>query len=63
MPGAKEDPEMRDIPVVMLTARSEVESRIKGLEIGAHDYVAKPFETAELVARIRAALRVKSAPR
>src|SRR3990170_261535 len=43
----------------MMTARSETDSRIKGLELGAHDYVGKPFETAELVARIRAALRVK----
>jgi two-component system cell cycle response regulator len=55
----KADPEVRDIPVIMMTARSELDSRIKGLDLGAHDYVAKPFETAELVARIRAALRVK----
>ena len=55
----KQDPAVRDIPVIMMTARSEIDSRIKGLEIGAHDYVPKPFETAELVARIRAALRVK----
>jgi len=56
----KEDPETRDIPVVLLTARSEVESRIKGLEIGAHDYIPKPFDATELVARVRAALRVKT---
>ncbi len=56
----KEDPETRDIPVVLLTARSEVESRIKGLEIGAHDYIPKPFDATELIARVRAALRVKS---
>jgi two-component system cell cycle response regulator len=55
----KADPDVCDIPVIMMTARSEIDSRIKGLELGAHDYVAKPFETAELVARIRAALRVK----
>ncbi len=55
----KQDPEARDIPVIMMTARSELDSRIKGLDLGAHDYVAKPFEAAELVARIRAALRVK----
>jgi two-component system cell cycle response regulator len=55
----KADAIVRDIPVIMMTARSEVDSRIKGLEMGAHDYVAKPFETAELIARIRAALRVK----
>ncbi len=55
----KQEPEVRDIPVIMMTARSELESRIKGLELGAHDYVAKPFEAPELMARIRAALRVK----
>lgn len=55
----KADETVRDIPVIMMTAQSETDSRIKGLELGAHDYVAKPFETAELVARIRAALRVK----
>jgi diguanylate cyclase (GGDEF)-like protein len=55
----KADALVRDIPVIMMTARSEVDSRIKGLEMGAHDYVPKPFEASELVARIRAALRVK----
>jgi len=56
----KQDAEIRDIPVVLMTARTEVDSRIKGLELGAHDYVTKPFETAELLARVRAALRVKA---
>jgi diguanylate cyclase (GGDEF)-like protein len=56
----KDDPETHDIPIVLLTARSEVESRIKGLEIGAHDYIPKPFDATELVARVRAALRVKA---
>ncbi|MGQ0549143.1 MAG: diguanylate cyclase [Armatimonadota bacterium] len=55
----KQDPHVRDIPVLLMTARAEVESRIKGLELGAHDYIPKPFETSELVARVRAALRVK----
>jgi diguanylate cyclase (GGDEF)-like protein len=55
----KADPDVQDIPVVMMTAKSEVESRVKGLDLGAHDYVSKPYETPELVARIRAALRVK----
>ena len=40
------------VPIVMLTARSEAESRIEGLEIGADDYVAKPFEPRELSLRI-----------
>lgn len=44
-------------PVIMLTARDEVQDRIKGLDFGADDYLAKPFAMAELVARIRAALR------
>jgi two-component system, OmpR family, response regulator RegX3 len=45
------------IPVVMLTARGEETDRIVGLELGADDYVSKPFSSAELVARIRAVLR------
>ena len=45
------------IPIIMLTARSEESERIVGLEIGADDYVAKPFSPNELVARVRALLR------
>ena len=45
------------VPVIMLTARGEERYRIKGLELGADDYVAKPFSPRELVARIRAVLR------
>ncbi|ETR78426.1 chemotaxis protein CheY [Afipia sp. P52-10] len=41
-----------DVPIIMLTARTEAESRIEGLQIGADDYVAKPFEPRELVLRI-----------
>jgi diguanylate cyclase (GGDEF)-like protein len=55
----KADADVQDIPVVMMTAKTEVESRVKGLDLGAHDYVSKPYETTELVARLRAALRVK----
>jgi len=47
----------RTIPVIMLTARAEESERIAGLEIGADDYIAKPFSPNELVARVRALLR------
>ncbi|MEM9169560.1 MAG: phosphate regulon transcriptional regulator PhoB [Pseudomonadota bacterium] len=50
-------PETRNLPVIMLTARSEETDRIRGLETGADDYMTKPFSTDELVARIRAVLR------
>ncbi len=46
-----------DVPIIMLTARGEVTDRIVGLEIGADDYLAKPFEPRELVARIQTILR------
>jgi two-component system OmpR family response regulator len=49
--------EARSIPVIFLTARGEATDRIVGLEIGADDYVVKPFEPRELVARIRSVLR------
>lgn len=46
-----------DLPIIMLTAKSEEEDRIKGLSIGADDYVVKPFSPRELVARVKALLR------
>ncbi|UCH45066.1 MAG: response regulator transcription factor [Nitrospiraceae bacterium] len=46
-----------DIPIIMLTAKSEEEDRVKGLGIGADDYVVKPFSPRELVARVKALLR------
>jgi two-component system OmpR family response regulator len=49
--------ETKDLPVIFLTARGEATDRIVGLEIGADDYVVKPFEPRELVARIRSVLR------
>jgi DNA-binding response OmpR family regulator len=51
-----------NIPIIMLTARGDVFDRISGLEIGADDYVAKPFEPRELVARIQTILRRMDAP-
>ena len=50
------------VPVLMLTARGETTDRIVGLEIGADDYLPKPFEPRELLARVRALLRRASAP-
>jgi len=50
-------PSFRNIPVIMLTARGDPTDKVIGLEIGAEDYVAKPFEPRELLARIRVVLR------
>jgi DNA-binding response OmpR family regulator len=52
-----------DVPIVMLTARGDEADRIVGLELGADDYLAKPFSPRELVARLRAVLRRRAAPR
>jgi two-component system, OmpR family, response regulator MtrA len=52
----------RRVPVVMLTARDEVEDRVVGLELGADDYVPKPFSPRELAARVKAVLR-RATPR
>ncbi|MGZ5309658.1 MAG: response regulator transcription factor [Solirubrobacterales bacterium] len=46
-----------DVPILILTARSETEDRVSGLDSGADDYIVKPFERQELLARIRALLR------
>ncbi|MBI5107270.1 MAG: heavy metal response regulator transcription factor [Rhodocyclales bacterium] len=47
----------RELPVLFLTARDQVEDRVKGLELGADDYLVKPFAFAELLARVRTLLR------
>ena len=50
------------VPIIMLTAKGDELSRIKGLELGADDYLAKPFNPDELMARVKAVLRRQSAP-
>ena len=49
--------EVSDVPIIMLTARDEVRDKVEGLDLGANDYVTKPFDTAELLARIRGTIR------
>ena len=55
--GLRADRATAGVPIIMLTARTEEADRVKGLELGADDYVAKPFSPNELVARIRALVR------
>jgi len=52
-----EEPRLRDVPIVMVTARVEEIDRLVGLDLGADDYVCKPFSARELVARVKAILR------
>ncbi len=52
-----------DVPIIMLTARTEESDRVAGLELGADDYVTKPFSAREMVARVRAVLRRTSGAR
>jgi two-component system KDP operon response regulator KdpE len=54
--------EFSDVPVVMLTARDDAMDKVKGLELGADDYVTKPFNHLELMARVRAVLRRMAMP-
>lgn len=56
----KEDEKYRHVPVVMITALGSREDRIKGIEAGADDFLTKPFDQAELLARIKVLLRIKS---
>src|SRR5687767_2010432 len=53
----RQDPATAAVPVIMLTARGDEVDRVVGLELGADDYVTKPFSPKELVARVRAVLR------
>lgn len=53
----KRDEVTADIPIIMLTAKGEEDNKIQGLEVGADDYITKPFSPRELVARLKAVLR------
>ncbi len=53
----KQNPRTRGVPIIMISARGEEEDRIKGLDTGADDYIAKPFSPREMIARIKAVLR------
>jgi two-component system, sensor histidine kinase and response regulator len=56
----RSDNEMSDVPVIFLSAESERESILKGFEVGAQDYVTKPFDSRELLARVKTQLDLKS---
>lgn len=56
----KNNPKTQDIPIIMLTAKGEEADIVTGLELGADDYITKPFSTRILIARIRTVLRRKS---
>ena len=59
----KQQPRTRDIPIIFLTGDSRVERRVEGLEMGAEDYITKPFHPPEVVARVRKALRAAARSR
>lgn len=54
--------EFSNVPIVILTARGEAQDRVRGLDLGADDYLVKPFSATELLARVRAVLRRAQAP-
>jgi two-component system KDP operon response regulator KdpE len=54
--------ELSDVPIVFLTARSEIRDVVRGLEMGADDYIVKPYDNDELIARVRAHLRRSPTP-
>src|SRR6202140_644314 len=60
--GIRRDPDLSATPIIFLTARASETDRIIGLEIGANDYVVKPFFVRELIARIRLQFRAQSSP-
>jgi DNA-binding response OmpR family regulator len=58
----KQEPKTATVPIIIVTARGEETDRVLGLELGADDYVTKPFSPRELVARVKAVLRRRAAP-
>ncbi|MBN2364476.1 response regulator transcription factor [candidate division WOR-3 bacterium] len=58
----KASPEKKNIPIIMLTAKDSETDRVLGLELGADDYIVKPFSVKELIARVKAVLRRTSCP-
>ena len=68
MPGqdgydlTKELKQTKNIPIILLTAKGEVESRIHGLELGADDYLGKPFDPKELLLRVKNIIKMNIAP-
>jgi DNA-binding response OmpR family regulator len=57
----KEDPRTAEIPIIFLTARVRLEDKVKGFQLGAVDYITKPFEEAEVIARVKTHLQLKQA--
>ncbi len=56
-PKIKEDEELKRTPILMLTVKSEITNKIEGLEYGADDYLTKPFNSRELLTRIKSLLK------
>lgn len=59
----KSDPKTKFIPIIILTSKIELADKLKGIEIGANDYITKPFDPSELLARVRAQARIKNLER
>src|ERR1035437_8585739 len=55
----RQDPKNRQLPVILVTALQETEDRIKGIKAGSDDYITKPFDKRELLARVQSLLKVK----
>src|SRR5271167_1699809 len=60
--GIRKDPELAQTPIIFLTARASETDRIVGLELGANDYIVKPFFIREVIARIKLQFRTQAAP-